>query len=457
MKKNPIILALLGLLVLGFTACKQVTPSPTPTIPAAPAKGNADFTKYVAIGASLTAGFTNNGLYNTGMQYAYPNLLAGQLAMAGGGAFTQPTFGTGKENGSGFLKLTALPSATNPSPTIVPETTSLAVIGTGQDNKTPLLEKYTGSLNNLGIPGVALKDVMTAGYGFNNPMGFNQYFERLLGTTDAASNYVDFVGAKASGATFFTCWMGANDALGSALAGGALPVTDNTTYTANLKAVLDKMGSAKGAILSIPKVTLAAQFTTITLTALQAAVQAGGAPANSSIFITTATGVRAATAEDLFLLLRQTDSNPMDADNAYYSNLGKTNIGAGAPFPYGLHPNNPLETQTVLDKDETAASLATVDGYNAIIKAEATARGLAYIDINTLLAEAAGTNGYTANGITYRTAFITGGIFSLDGIHLTPAGNAIVANQIIKAVNSTYGSTVPELNNALFSSLILSK
>ena len=42
--------------------------------------------------------------------------------------------------------------------------------------------------------------------------------------------------------------------------------------------------------------------------------------------------------------------------------------------------------------------------------------------------------------------FATGGAFSLDGIHLTPRGYAIVANRIIEAVNSTYNSTVPMVN-----------
>lgn len=445
MRKNSIILVLVGLLFIGFTSCKEVTPSPTPTLPAAASGGSADFTKFIAVGNSLTAGISNGGLYNSGMQYAFPNLLSQQFAQAGGGTFTQPTFGTGKENGSGFLKLTSL------TPTIVSETSNVAVIGVGADGKTALLEKYTGDLNNLGIPGIKVAEVGVAGYGFNNAAGFNNYFERLLGTSDATSSYLDFVTAKSSGATFFSCWMGGNDVLRYAVAGGASPefITPTALFETNYKALLDKFGSAKGVLTTIPKITLAAHFTTVTLASLQAALEAGGAPANSAIYITEGTGttVRAATAEDFFLLGGQTA----------YGTLGSTTAGANNGFPYGLHPSNPLGTNLVLDKTEAAACNTAVDAYNAIIKAEADARGLAYVDINVTLAEAATTAGFTMNGITYRSSFITGGIFSLDGIHLTPAGNAVVTNLLITAINAKYSATVPALNNTLYSTVILSQ
>lgn len=446
MRKNSIILVLIGLLFIGFTSCKQVTPSPTPTQPTAASAGSANFTKFIAVGNSLTAGVSNSGLYNAGMQYSFSNLLSQQFAQVGGGTFTQATFGAGKENGSGFLKLTDLTKVT-----IVPETSKLAVIGMGADGKTALLEKYTGDLNNLGVPGLKVAEVNVAGYGFNNPAGFNNFFERLLGTTDAASNYLDFVAAKASGATFFGCWIGGNDVLRYAVAGGAAPnfITPTALFEANYKALLDKFGSAKGILTTIPKITLAPHFTTVTLASLQAAVKAGGGPDNAMIFITEGTGttVRAATAEDFFLLGAQTT----------YGLLGKTDAGAKNGFPYGLHPSNPLTTEAVLDKAEAAACNTAVDAYNAIVKAEADARGLAYLDINVTLAEAATANGVTMGGVTYRSSFITGGIFSLDGIHLTPAGNAVVANLMIAAINSKYSATVPALNNTLYSTLILSQ
>ena len=52
--------------------------------------GEADFSNYVALGASFTAGFTDGALFIAGQENSFPNLLANVFANAGGGAFTQP-------------------------------------------------------------------------------------------------------------------------------------------------------------------------------------------------------------------------------------------------------------------------------------------------------------------------------------------------------------------------------
>lgn len=52
--------------------------------------GEADFTKYVTVGNSLTAGFADGALYLDGQLNSYPNIIAGQMQLAGGGEFNQP-------------------------------------------------------------------------------------------------------------------------------------------------------------------------------------------------------------------------------------------------------------------------------------------------------------------------------------------------------------------------------
>jgi len=64
-----------------------------------PSLGSKTVTKYVAIGNSLTAGYQSNGLYQSGADLRYPNLIAGQLKLAGatlgtfGGSRSIPTRG----------------------------------------------------------------------------------------------------------------------------------------------------------------------------------------------------------------------------------------------------------------------------------------------------------------------------------------------------------------------------
>ena len=115
------------------------------------------------------------------------------------------------------------------------------------------------------------------------------------------------------------------------------------------------------------------------------------------------------------------------------------------PLPYGVTPYTPVDNQYVLDANEIALTRDYVQSYNNTIKSQAAARGLAVFDAYTYLNNVK-LNGLEVNGISLSSAYITGGLFSLDGIHLTPRGYAIIANEFIKATNSTYGSNIPLAN-----------
>ena len=52
--------------------------------------GSADFSNFVSVGNSLTSGYADGALYITGQNTSFPNILAGQFALAGGGEFKQP-------------------------------------------------------------------------------------------------------------------------------------------------------------------------------------------------------------------------------------------------------------------------------------------------------------------------------------------------------------------------------
>jgi len=52
--------------------------------------GSADFSKYISIGGSWSAGFMDGSLYTFGQENSFPSILAGQLTQAGGEGFSQP-------------------------------------------------------------------------------------------------------------------------------------------------------------------------------------------------------------------------------------------------------------------------------------------------------------------------------------------------------------------------------
>ena len=72
--------------------------------------------------------------------------------------------------------------------------------------------------------------------------------------------------------------------------------------------------------------------------------------------------------------------------------------------------------------------------------------GLAFVDANAKMVELNGASGIIWDGVKYNAKFITGGTFSLDGVHLTGRGYAVVANEFIKAINLKYNSTLPQVD-----------
>jgi len=70
---------------------------------------------------------------------------------------------------------------------------------------------------------------------------------------------------------------------------------------------------------------------------------------------------------------------------------------------------------------------------------------VAVVDLSSIMNQL-NTTGLIIDGNYYTTEFITGGVFSLDGIHATGRGSAIIANAFIEAINAEYNASVPLAN-----------
>jgi hypothetical protein len=420
-----------------IAGCKPVIPVP------APSSGSADFTRYISVGNSLTAGYADGGLYLAGQLNSYPSIIAQQMQTIGGaGNFTQPLWSDAQASGSGYQRLTGFTATGSPILAVVAPT---AVRGVNTVTGGPLYTKYTGALDNYGVPSIKLNDMDNPSYGNGNA-----YFERLLpGNGPYQTTYLDFVTAKPF--TFFTNWLGNNDALSYATSGGASPtdpLTDKASFQTKYTTLINRLTAtgAKGACATIPDVTTVPFFTTVTvgavLAGVQAAATAAGGPVPQALYIAkratsdpsnpaySPIGI-AATSADLILLTFPT------------SKIGTTT--STNPYPYGLHPLNPIENQYVLDANEVTMVKDYVNSFNNTIKSVAASKGLAVFDAFAFLTNVK-ANGLLINGVSLNSNFISGGIFSLDGVHLTPRGYSIVANQFITAINAQYGSNIPLAN-----------
>ncbi len=270
---------LLILLVFGFVACESDDEAPATEEEVAITSGTADFSRYVALGNSLTAGFTDGALFIAGQEDSYPNILAQQFALAGGGEFKQPLM---NDNIGGLLlggsqlpgfgpRLyfyrdpdPAPPSFSGPTPLgVVPPTDIEAEMPT-----TDITVPLTGSFNNMGIPGAQSFHLLANGYGniaglqMMPPMA-NPYFVRIASNPNASV----LEDAMKQDPTFFSLWIGSNDVLGYALSGGdgTSPIIDTSIFTQSYNTLVETLtsGGAKGVIFNIPDVTAIAHFTTV--------------------------------------------------------------------------------------------------------------------------------------------------------------------------------------------------
>jgi hypothetical protein len=417
-----------GLLLLG--ACKPEIHTPKPVA------GSADFSRYISVGNSLTAGYADGGLYLAGQQVSYPSIIGKQMQAVGGGTFTQPLFSTAQANGSGYLSLTGFNADGTPITTAVTSNVGIrgqvTVPGFGN---VILYTKYSGDINNYGVPGIKLLHITYAPYG-----NLNGYFERLLpgNSPTNSTTYLDFVMAKPF--TFFSNWLGNNDALSYATSGGAGDVlTDKNTFAYLYNVLITTLTSKgqKGVVATIPDVTSIPYFNTITVSAILAGVQKAN-PAVQALYIKALVSgstytPRAATASDLIVLTFPT------------SKIGQPVATPFGNLPYGLTPYTPIDNQYVLDEKEIALTEDYVTSYNNTIKTIAAAKGLAIFDAYTFLRNIK-QNGLVVDGVSVNSNYISGGLFSLDGVHLTPRGYAIVADEFIKAINDKYNSSIPRVN-----------
>ncbi|MFY8214548.1 MAG: G-D-S-L family lipolytic protein [Flavobacterium sp.] len=446
-------------------------------------KGSADFTKYVALGNSLTAGFSDNALFKAGQRNAYPNLLAEKFAQVGGGEFKTPF--CGDDNLGGLLLLGAPIQGTRlffngSAPVNVPGTPV-----------TEITNQLTGPFNNMGVPGAKSYHLLAQGYG--NLAGVstgqaNPYYARFASTPNSSI----IQDAAAQNPTFFSLWIGNNDVLSYATSGGiGVNQKDNldpTTYGNNditsptvfanvYSGLVDAMtaNGAKGVVANIPYVTTIPFFTTVpynpvplnAATATQ--LNEGYATYNGGLAAALNAGLISAEEKAKRTITFQAGSNAVVIVDSYLTSLAALGLPSYRQATsadlmvlpsrsfigstVGGNPQQingvsvPLADNWVLSKDEIAEIKVAVDAYNASIKSIAEAKGLAFVDANAVMSQV--FNGGIRFGNYHLSAsYVTGGAFSLDGVHPSARGAALIANKFMEAINAKYGSTFKALDLA---------
>ena len=369
--------------------------------------GDANFTRYVALGDSLTAGFASGALVESFQRRSYPALIWRQ-ATNGAAGFEQPLVsqpGIGGTPGFGVLQLVSL----------VPLTLR-PVAGNGQPLNLNLPRPY----NNMAVPGADVVDLVSTTQG-----GINDLILRRTGFTQLQQGL-------SLQPTFVTLWIGNNDALGAATSGivndqtlTPLPVFEQAYRTA--AAAIAQVG-ARMAVANIPDVTSIPYVTTIPRVVVNPQ---------------TSQPVLGPNGQPIPLI---GPNGPLGAGD-FVLLPASALLAQGFGLPPGIPGSNgqPLPDGAVLSANEVATIRARVQGYNAVIRAVATERNAAFVDANAELTRLA-TTGVNIGGITYSGAFLTGGVFSYDGVHPNAFGYAYLANLFIEAINDRFGGEIPLVN-----------
>ena len=394
------------------------------------ATAQVNYSNYVALGDSLTAGYSAGALTKYYQDYSFPEILAKQFGIA---SFQQPTISDPGIGSYGtVLQLTAL--------TLGP-TGVVPVIGpTPGASGMPLNATLATPYNNLGIPGALAGDLATKTGNITN---------LLTGHINPATLMFDIVlrdgqhtaleQAISLNPTFVTVWIGNNDVLGAAIAGrrprgchahaeGGLPA--GVHHADRRVAAVPPQRRHRGRHGSRRHVDPVRDHD-------QAVpCQPGdGRPHPAPRRVRPAHRERLRDALGASSLLAQGIGIPAAAG------------GTGLPLPEGsFNPaTGKVTAGVILHASEIAAIQARTADINGIITATAAQFNAKVIDVNAIFANMV-THGVLVGGIELGPAFLTGGIFGYDGIHPQRLGYAVLANEMIKVLNVAYGTKVPQVD-----------
>lgn len=473
--------------------------------------GSADFSNYVAIGNSLTAGYMDGALYNNGQQQSLAALLAEQFEAVGGTEeFNQPDINSVNgfntivdNNGNGVVlgrfKLdTSIPG---PSPTVNGE----------------MIQPYTGSaseLNNFGVPGAQVGQLLIPDVANPSSPAFNPYYARFASSPGTSTVLSDAISANP---TFFSLWIGSNDVLGYAISGATNPniLTSQQDFQTRFELTVNTLmtqTSANGVVANIPPFLGTPLFRAVPYNAVELD-QATADQLNAAFSLINTVFDR--MAEDTFLfgdftqedadrrkvtyqagdnpilivdpslddlsdefdqleqfnqitpeqraaLQPYVQSRPMVVDNQVGPELVLLSAGSvlGTPAVPG-DPNTAIGVAVPLGAEytltaENIVEIETSRGtFNAIISnvVGANSDRLALYDTNSpssAFSDIFGLDGsdpgIMRDGVFLNPDFSPNGVFSTDGVHPNARGNAILANEFIKAIEEKFNASIPNVD-----------
>lgn len=451
--------------------------------------GDADFSNFIAIGNSLTAGYMDGALYDAAQQNSLPAMIAEQLSVVGNENFNQPDinsangFNTTVENPQdgvvlGRYKLdTSIPA---PSPVVGGEPIS----------------DYSGAaneLNNFGVPGIVVGQLLipaTGGPNSEQNPAFNPFYQRFASnpSQDGQTGSTIIGDAISAQPTFLSLWIGNNDVLGYAVSGASNEsiLTSDGDFQTQFNATVDNlMGNtqANGVVANIPSLLGLAYFQAVPYNAIPIesqqdadALNDGYEDYNNGLVQARDAGLIDEQEQQRRTIQFEVGANPFvmeDETLTDLSALGLPNyrqsepsdlviLSASNAFATGVGTQSAAGDELVLipqEQQEIERKRAT---FNSII-ADAVDKysdRLALYNTNDptgafadIFGMSDGVPGISVDGVDLQPDFSPNGILSTDAIHPNQRGNAILANEFLKVIEDKFNATLPRVDVLAFPSV----
>ena len=409
--KRKRLLQIIAIIILSILLmnCKKTTESENNW-------GDADFTSFVAIGNSLTAGVADGALYEDSQKNSFPNLIAKMAEVDHD--FEQPIMG-----GNGFSFNEADGRLTL---NIFVDPPSIDFLPAGAENNRNLNRAY----NNLGIPLIRAEQLYTATTSV--AADSNHFVDKIIRGSDRTA----IEEAISLNPTLITLWIGSNDVLESAtlgLADNNSPYTPSNEFATHLTNIINQLTAGTDApifIANIVDITDLPYFTS-----LPSSMIVGGN--QTYLFGECENKVkRQLTDDDIVLFWALPD---------YLNLLTSGDISVATA----------LNDTLVLDVEEKAEIQIIIDQYNDIIKNVANSNNQLYlVDMYSIFKDIA-DNGYTFDGTNYTADLIYFNVdgllnlnllttlFSYDALHPNKYGYASFANSFIEVINASLNANLP--------------
>jgi len=407
--------------------------------------GDANFSKTIVIGGTWFSGYQNGGINNRAKNYSLSALIFNELKKANSNELVSAFIDDEKGIGLNFKYWEYIYHTQSK---LGDRTDCKGIVSMGpvkekaSENVINLLQNKFQNVNAIVVPFASTGQWTNETFIENGNVFGSAFYKQIANVNGNKTMLGD---AVSQSPTFFISWPGMDDIFNYAAQGGVgVEVPDATIFEKRLDTIFSTLtkNGAKGVIATIPDFKLFPFFNLIKWDNADVS-QAQADSLNDIYEVSGLTHIKFNTGRNGFVIAdNSANGGVRQMQNGEFITLSVP-LDSMKCFKYGLIVNL-VNNRYVLDKYEVALIENAVIRYNQLLIQKASQYNLAIADIASFIGKL--PNSIKYDGADINNQFVTGGFFSLDGLHPHEKGYMLIANELIKAINQKYKSSIPLSN-----------